>query len=217
MIIAMFSTCVMAEKTGESKEIQIQEAVNAVVASYSKETNNTAILLLLAKDGKSYQAAAGLADRAHGRQVKSDDLFEIGSATKVFTGISILQLIESGKLSLDTKLKTFYPQGKITQLANYKGKNYWEDVTVGMLLQHTSGFIDYFNVYGDDSKALKILGGKEKHFTFPNSSTFPSLLEMPILSPESSSSTVIPATSYWVTSSVKYRVWTGMTICSNIF
>ena len=119
MIIAMFSTCVMAEKTGVSKEIQIQEAVNAVVASYSKETNNTAILLLLAKDGKSYQAAAGLADRAHGRQVKSDDLFEIGSATKVFTGISILQLIESGKLSLDTKLKTFlssredHPTGKL--------------------------------------------------------------------------------------------------------
>ena len=116
--------------------------------------------------GKSYQSAAGLADRADGRQVKSDDLFEIGSATKVFTGISILQLIESGKLSLDTKLKTFYPQGKITQLANYKGKNYWEDVTVGMLLQHTSGFIDYFNVYGDDSKALQILGGKEKQYTF---------------------------------------------------
>ena len=137
-----------------------------VVSNYSKEANNTAILLLVSKEGKTYKASAGLTDREDRRNIKTDDLFEIGSATKVFTGISIFQLIESGKLSLDTKLKTFYPQGKITQLANYKGKNYWEDVTVGMLLQHTSGFIDYFNVYGDDSKALKILGGKEKHFTF---------------------------------------------------
>ena len=109
MIIAMFSTCVMAEKTGESKEIQIQEAVNAVVASYSKQMNNTAILLLLAKDGKNYQAAAGLADRADGRQVKSDDLFEIGSATKVFTGISILQLIESGKTLFGYQVENFLP------------------------------------------------------------------------------------------------------------
>jgi D-alanyl-D-alanine carboxypeptidase len=149
-----------------AENVTTVHSLQNVVDYYSKETNNTAILLLLAKEGKSYKAAAGLADRESGRSVKSDDLFEIGSATKVFTGIAIFQLIESGKLSLDTKLKTFYPQGKITQLANYKGKNYWDEVTVGMLLQHTSGFIDYFNVYGDDSKALETLGGKEKYYTF---------------------------------------------------
>jgi len=156
----------MAKETVNPKETKIETALQKVVSFYSKETNNTAILLLVSKEGKNYKASAGLADRESGRSVKADDLFEIGSATKVFTGIAIFQLIESGKLSLDTKLKTFYPRGRITQLANYKGKNYWEDVTVGMLLQHTSGFIDYFNVYGDDTKALKILGGKEKHFTF---------------------------------------------------
>ena len=165
-MIVMLSLFLMGKETVTPKNMKIETALQKVVSFYAKETNNTAILLLVSKEGKNYKAAAGLADRKSGRQVKSDDLFEIGSATKVFTGISIFQLIESGKLSLDTKLKTFYPKGKITQLANYKGENYWEDVTVGMLLQHTSGFIDYFNVYGDDKKALKILGGKEKHFTF---------------------------------------------------
>jgi D-alanyl-D-alanine carboxypeptidase len=67
---------------------------------------------------------------------------------------------------LKTKLNTFYKAGEITKLANYKGKNYWNDITVEMLLGHTSGFIDYLNVYNDDAKALKILGGKEKHFSF---------------------------------------------------
>ena len=164
--IIMFTVLVMSNSEISSKKVEIKDVLDDVVSSYSKETNNTAILLLIHKDGKSYKAAAGLADRKNKHSIKVDDLFEIGSATKVFTGISIFQLIESGKLSLDTKLKTFYPQGKITQLANYKGKNYWNDVTVGMLLQHTSGFIDYFNVYGDDKKALKILGGQDKHFTF---------------------------------------------------
>ena len=166
IILAILSTVMIADEANGTKEMQIEKALNTIVASYSKDTNDTAILLLLGKDGKNYQAAAGLADRKSGRKVKINDLFEIGSATKVFTGISILQLIEAGKISLDTKLKTFYPTGQITKLANYKGKNYWEEVTVGMLLQHTSGFIDYFNVYGDDSKALKILGGKDKHYTF---------------------------------------------------
>ena len=145
---------------------KMQQLVEHTVKQYSHDMNDTAIRLLVKKNGHTYKAAAGLADREHNRSVKVDDLFEIGSATKVFTGIAIFQLIESGKLSLETKLSTFYPKGEITQLANYQGQNYWNEVTVGMLLRHTSGFIDYLNVYNDDAKALKILGGKEKHFTF---------------------------------------------------
>ena len=142
------------------KQVTLQDIVNI----YSEETNNTAVLLLVHKKGKSYKVSSGIADRESKRRIKTDDLFEIGSASKVFTGIAIFQLMEAGKLTLDTKLKVFYPKGDITKLANYKGQNYWDEVTVGMLLQHTSGFIDYLNVYEDDAKALKILGGKDKHY-----------------------------------------------------
>ena len=147
-------------------ELSLQQKVQNAVNAYSKESNNTAVLLLVSKEGKTYKASAGLADRKSKRKVKTDDLFEIGSATKVFTGIALFQLIESGKLSLDTKINTFYPKGDITLLANYKGNNYWNEVTVGMLLQHTSGFIDYLNVYKNDSVAIKTFGGKEKHYSF---------------------------------------------------
>jgi len=153
-------------KVEQEKISDIQSTVEEVVAFYSQEMNNTAVLLLVEKEGKRYKAAAGLADRESQRKVYMDDLFEIGSATKVFTGVAIFQLIEEGKLSLETKLSTFYKEGEIRKLANYEGKNYWSEVTVGMLMGHTSGFIDYLNVYNDDAKALKILGGKGKHFTF---------------------------------------------------
>ncbi len=153
-------------KVEYSKIHKIQNSVEEMTAFYSQEMNNTAVLLLVEKEGKRYKAAAGLADRESQRRVYMDDLFEIGSATKVFTGVAIFQLIEEGKLSLETKINTFYKEGEITKLANYEGKNYWSEVTVGMLMGHTSGFIDYLNVYNDDAKALKILGGKEKHFTF---------------------------------------------------
>ena len=154
-------TLLIAQNT-DTIQTKIQKAVDI----YSQETNNTAIMLLFSRGGKTYKASAGLANRAEKKEINTNDLFEIGSASKVFTGIAIFQLIESGKLSLATKLNTFYTEGEITQLANFKGKNYWDKVTVGMLLKHTSGFIDYLNVYGDDSKALTILGGKEKHYTF---------------------------------------------------
>jgi len=166
IITLLLSVFGMSQDMAKSKEVNIEKTLQTIVSFYSKETNNTAILLLVSKGDKTYKASAGLANRESGETIKSSDLFEIGSSSKVFTGVAIFQLIESGKLSLDTKIKTFYPKGDITKLANYKGTNYWDDVTVGMLLQHTSGFIDYLNVYGDDSKALKILGGKDKHFTF---------------------------------------------------
>ena len=144
----------------------MQKQVNDAVRIYSEEHNNTAVWLLVEKNGKQYKAAAGLADREHHITVKSEQLFEIGSASKVLTGIAIFQLIEQGKLSLDTKLTTFYKSTEITKLANFKGKNYWDEVTVGMLLRHRSGFIDYLNVYHDDTKAIQMLGGKGKHYTF---------------------------------------------------
>jgi D-alanyl-D-alanine carboxypeptidase len=166
LIMAITTAMLLSQDLNTSKELSLQEKVQNAVNTYSQESNNTAVFLLVSKEGKTYKASSGLADRESKRKVKTDDLFEIGSATKVFTGIAVFQLIESGKLSLDTKINTLYPKGEITKLANYKGKNYWDEVTVGMLLQHTSGFIDYLNVYGDDAKAIKILGGKDKHYTF---------------------------------------------------
>ena len=169
ILLALSIAAIMAQGSNISKSSTTREAQTAIqniVNYYSKETNNTAISLLVSKNDKTYKASAGLADRENGRKVKPNDLFEIGSASKVFTGIAIFQLIEEGKLSLDTKINTFYKEGEITKLANYKGKNYWDKITVGMLMKHTSGFIDYLNVYEDDAKALKILGGKEKHYTF---------------------------------------------------
>jgi len=115
---------------------------------------------------KNHTFAAGWANRETKSPIQSNALFEIGSMTKMFTAVAIQQLIEQGKLTLNTPINTFYPSGNITGLANFKGKNHWDKITLGMLLKHTSGIIDYLNVYHDDAKALKILGGQGKTYTF---------------------------------------------------
>ena len=140
--------------------------IHKVVERYSNEMNNTGILLLTEEKDRTFKASAGWADRENRREICTDDLFEIGSASKMFTAIAIFQLIEQGKLSLNTSLGKLYPEGKIRGLANVKGRNYWDDVTVGMLLNHTAGFIDYLNVYGDDAKAIKIYSDRSKIYDF---------------------------------------------------
>ncbi len=144
----------------------MQDKLNTIVKNYSKRNHDTAIWLLAKRNNYQYKAVSGYSNRMNQRAAKEDDLFEIGSTSKLFIGVSIFQLLEEGKISLDTKIKKFYPRGEIQKLANFHGKNYWNDVTVGMLLNHTSGFVDYLNVYGNDTKAIELLGGKDKHYTF---------------------------------------------------
>lgn len=54
--------------------------------------------------------------------------YRIGSITKMFTAVMILQLVEEGKLSLETKLSEFYPD-----LANA------DEISIRQLLGHRSG------------------------------------------------------------------------------
>ena len=143
-----------------------QTQLDTLVQSYAQENNQIGILLLEDTHGEIHKSASGLADREKQIPIKTDDMFEIGSASKIFTAIAVFQLIEDGKLSLDTTLDTLYPTGKIQNLANYKGKNYWSKITVGMLLNHTSGLVDYLNVYGNDDKAIDIFTKKAKVYTF---------------------------------------------------
>ncbi len=143
-----------------------QTQLDTLVQRYTEGNNQTAILLLEDKHGDIHKSASGFADREKQIPIKTDDMFEIGSASKIFTAIAVFQLIEEGKLSLDTTLDTLYPTGKIQNLANYKGKNYWSKITVGMLLNHTSGLVDYLNVYGNDDKAIDVFSKKAKVYTF---------------------------------------------------
>ena len=143
-----------------------QAQLDTLVQNYAQENNQTGILLLEDTHGDIHKSASGLADREKQIPINVDAMFEIGSASKMFTAIAVFQLIEEGKLSLDTTLDTLYPTGKIQNLANYKGKNYWGKITVGMLLNHTSGLVDYLNVYGNDDKAIDIFTKKAKAYTF---------------------------------------------------
>lgn len=72
--------------------------------------------------------------------VDDSTLFELGSVGKIFTAISVLQLVKQGKLDLHRDVNTY--------LKEFKIKNpYSTPVTLFHLLTHTAGFDDRFFGY----------------------------------------------------------------------
>ncbi|MBX3414430.1 MAG: serine hydrolase [Pirellulales bacterium] len=76
----------------------------------------------------------GHADLARSRPAGADTLFRVGSVSKVFTAMAVMQLVEAGKLDLDapvTKyLPDFHPQNPFDQ-----------PITLRQLMSHRSGLV----------------------------------------------------------------------------
>jgi D-alanyl-D-alanine carboxypeptidase len=100
------------------------------------EENNKAMCgVAIVKDGKLvYDNYIGFASVES--KIKNSELtkFRIGSITKVFTAVMIFQLIEEGKLSMETKLSEFYPE-----IPNS------EKITISDMLSHRSGIHNFTN------------------------------------------------------------------------
>ena len=90
-----------------------------------------------------FNKAYGFADVDKNISAHRMTKYKIGSVTKTFTAVMIMQLIEEKKLNLQTKLNRFYP--KITNA---------EKITIYDLLHHRTGIVDYIN--GDSITAKNI-------------------------------------------------------------
>ena len=97
--------------------------------------NKAMFSVAIAKDGNIvYEKSIGYASETAKLKNNHDTKFRIGSISKVFTTVMIFQLIEEGKLSLDTKLDKFYPKVKNA-----------EQITISNLLNHSSGIFNMTN------------------------------------------------------------------------
>jgi CubicO group peptidase (beta-lactamase class C family) len=104
--------------------------------------------VLLAKNGEViYKGAFGLASKDFNVPNRVDTKFNLGSMNKMFTAVSIAQLVESGKLSFDDPLSKFLPDFPDAQSA--------QKIRIKNLLTHTSGLGSYFNEkFRTSSRAL---------------------------------------------------------------
>ncbi|MFF3123177.1 serine hydrolase domain-containing protein [Streptomyces sp. NPDC057908] len=96
------------------------------------------------REGRTRTYTAGVGDLATGSVVPKDGQVRIGSNTKVFTAVVVLQLVGEGKIRLDATVDTYLPG-----LVRGKGID-GRRITVRQLLQQTSGLPNYTNYLGDD-------------------------------------------------------------------
>jgi D-alanyl-D-alanine carboxypeptidase len=99
-----------------------------------EETGVPGIVVALAEgDGEPLVAAAGHADSEQMTPLRPDTPFFIGSISKNVFAVITLQLTEEGLLTLDDPLSAYveWPRG--------------DEITIRMLLNHTSGIPDYFS------------------------------------------------------------------------
>jgi len=78
-----------------------------------------------------------------GGLVRIQDPFRTGSITKMFTAVLILQLCESGQLSLQAPASTVLPAAVATSLQQHA--HFPKALNIAHLLQHRSGLPDYLS------------------------------------------------------------------------
>lgn len=102
-------------------------------------------VVLIAQSGKVLlEKAWGRADREGGVPVSLDTQFRLGSMNKMFTAVATLQLVDTGKLSLDDTV------GK--HLSDYPNMDIASKVTVRHLLTHRGGTGDFFGPEFDKNR-----------------------------------------------------------------
>ena len=87
--------------------------------------------------GESAGVAVGKGNLETGQAPPMDGEVRIGSNTKTFVAVVVMQLVQEGKVGLDEPIETYLP-GLIRGEGNDGSK-----ITVRQLLQHTSGLPEY--------------------------------------------------------------------------
>lgn len=98
-------------------------------------------IALVRSAGIEWAGGIGWADRDRRLPVTADTLFRVGSISKTFVAMALVQLYEEGQLDLDATVASLVPEVHVD--------NPWEAVEplrVRHLLEHTAGFDDmHFN------------------------------------------------------------------------
>ena len=102
------------------------------------------------KDGNTIGAAAGVGNLETGEAPPLDGEVRIGSNTKTFVAVVILQLVQEGKITLDEPIETYLPG-----LLHGEGID-GTKITVRQLLQHTSGLPEYTDTVPGETDIFQI-------------------------------------------------------------
>jgi D-alanyl-D-alanine carboxypeptidase len=116
----------------EDRFKQAYQRLDEFIARHMREMGAPGMTLALAsRDGALRVSHYGLADVKAGQPVGPNTLFEIGSISKSFVGVALLQAAEEGKVDLNKPVTSYLPWLKI--------ETKFAPITAHHLLTHTAG------------------------------------------------------------------------------
>ncbi|HEX3078637.1 MAG TPA: serine hydrolase domain-containing protein [Lachnospiraceae bacterium] len=130
------TTDTTATDTDTKQQFSDTLAVAQSKADYlTKYYGLTSVQYALVYDGKIVLSdQAGYGNVATKKKPSKDSIYGIGSISKVFTSVAIMQLVDEGKINLDAPVTQY--------VSDFKMKDdRYKDITVRMLLNHSSGLM----------------------------------------------------------------------------
>ncbi|ENA1807875.1 serine hydrolase domain-containing protein [Flavobacterium psychrophilum] len=115
---------------------QKAEKIDLIIGKYHQYDLFNGSALVVQNGKVLFQKNYGKADMGWNINATSDTKFRIGSITKQFTAMLIMQLKQEGKVNLDGKISDYLP---------WYNKSIGSKITIHHLLTHTSGLPNYTN------------------------------------------------------------------------
>lgn len=125
----------MAHATSETTPGQLRTWLQPLLDEATLESGCPGAALSVAIGSDTVvSVASGVLNLRTGVPVTTDSTFQIGSVTKVFTAVLVMQLVEEGVLDLDAPVRNYLPDFR-TRDEVRSG-----EITTRQLLTHTAGF-----------------------------------------------------------------------------
>jgi CubicO group peptidase (beta-lactamase class C family) len=124
------------EPTTPLTEAAMQEELRAYMAGLMEEDGFSGVVLVAKGEKPLFHEAYGMASKEYDVPNLKDTRFNLGSINKFMTHIAIEQLAGKGMLSFDDKIGKYLP--------DYPNRDAAAKVTIGQLLDMTSGIGDFF-------------------------------------------------------------------------
>ena len=120
----------------ENENIDLENSLEAYIEE--QEHHIAGLATIVIDQNEIIHKMEGYSNIEEQIMVDENTVFEWASVSKILIWISVLQLVETGKLDLETDIETFLPK-------DFRSKTNFDDpITMRHLMNHTAGFDDSY-------------------------------------------------------------------------
>jgi CubicO group peptidase (beta-lactamase class C family) len=160
--MGVFRVTQAAAPGGSGRYAEDWPVLDRFVEQYMRDMNSPGMTLVLAdRDAVQRVATYGFGDLEARRPVREDELFQIGSISKSFVALALLQLADEGKLDVNRPVRDYLPWLRVSSA--------FAPITVHHLLTHSSGLPGAGDVFQADPELSHLAAyAPGEHFHYNN-------------------------------------------------